>query len=38
MLTGRYGEDAVLFRLAGQLERTQPWRDRRPPSVAGGRG
>jgi amidase len=31
----RLGEDATLFRLAGQLERAQPWRDRRPPVWSG---
>ena len=30
MFTGRYADEATLFRLAGQLEREQPWRDRRP--------
>jgi amidase len=27
---GRFGDEATLFRLAGQLERTQPWFDRAP--------
>ena len=30
-LTGRFGDEAGLFNLAGQLERAQPWAHRRPP-------
>jgi amidase len=31
MFTGRYADEATLFRLAAQLETEAPWRGRRPP-------
>ncbi len=31
MFTARYADEATLFRLAAQLEKEMPWRDRRPP-------
>jgi amidase/6-aminohexanoate-cyclic-dimer hydrolase len=30
---GRFGDEATLFRLAGQLEAARPWRDKRPPLI-----
>jgi len=30
MFSGRFGDEATLFRLAGQLERAHPWTERRP--------
>ena len=31
---GRFGDEATLYRLAGQLERAQPWIARTPPGTA----
>ncbi len=31
---GRFGDEAMLFRLGGQLERAQPWSDRAPAGLA----
>jgi amidase len=31
LLTGRYGDEATLFQLAGQLEAARPWIERTPP-------
>lgn len=31
MFTGRFADEATLYRLAGQLEKEHPWKDRKPP-------
>jgi amidase len=37
LFTGRYGDEAALFRLAGQLERAYGWADKAPSELSGGR-
>jgi amidase/6-aminohexanoate-cyclic-dimer hydrolase len=34
MFAARFGDDATLFRLAGQLEQERRWKDRKPPVSA----
>ena len=31
----RFGDEATLLRIAGQLEQAMPWSDRRPPVYSG---
>ena len=35
MFTARFGDEATLYRLAGQLEQARPWAQRRPPVWSG---
>ncbi len=37
-LVARFGEEDTLFQVAGQLERAQPWFQRRPPIWSGNSG
>jgi amidase len=32
---GPFGAEDILFRLAGQLEKAQPWFNKRPPALSG---
>ena len=34
MFSARFGDEATLFRLAGQLEQERPWKNRLPPVCA----
>jgi amidase/6-aminohexanoate-cyclic-dimer hydrolase len=34
MFAARFGDEATLFRLAAQLERERPWKDKLPPVCA----
>jgi amidase/6-aminohexanoate-cyclic-dimer hydrolase len=34
MFAARFGDEATLFRLAGQLEQERPWKNRLPPVCA----
>jgi hypothetical protein len=36
MFTAGYANEAVLFRLAAQLEKEAPWKGRRPPATLAG--